>query len=729
MTSTSLSGFGLAKDLDFGPTYSSGNPETFGEPAIFPGGISYGSVQFVDGKFDTNGAKSTIEVVNLLLGIGNDELDVQGTLDPDDPVKLTGTLVIDARPAGTLSAGDPGGIDLTRPLPFDWKAQGFLAGQPVQISGFAQTWTVLGFSDDEETDTQDFTRMHLSGAILTQAQIGGAPFQVFASKTVPGVTVAGGASGGTVTRAAGDWVADGFIVGQTLRLDGVAGAWTLAAITNGNKSLLLAGGPALASAASATRTVSSVVRTVTAGDVPVLATVPITIAGGDFGGYVTRTDGGSWADAGFQEGQLVMIQGIEGSWRLRRIQGSNGETLRLERGAELPTIAAPTTRMVFWPGPHGGLTVVHGGGNSALEVEFEMDSTAGSMTRLDGLSWIDAGFSIGDRVQIGGAGSATRTVAEFANSDCPYTTPFPNCGLDSTLLLSGGAIPVVEDTPLAIHVAEAERVAATAPMNVTVQPTGPLGLPTSTLTCAAACFAVSNPGHTVFHAGQQVWVSGFAGPFTIVSVTATQMVLQGAALRPTFAIAGDSVVLAPVELTVFGYDAGFDGGVRMGGDTIVVCNLTPLDKRAEQGCAGQPGSSSQRIAGPESPLVVYGDTSQDGVWYGGTAFDTKGYEFGPKPFDPFYKIPDGDNEDDEWVFPLANPYDFAGNDVIDASNLFRTVPCAPAPAACALPSVGFTAYGGAGQRPDHRQPGGRPPRGRLGRRHDPRAARGRPHLR
>ena len=94
MTSTTLSGFGMAKDLDFGPTYSSGNPQTFGEPAIFPGGISLGTVQFVDGKFDTNGAKSTIEVVNLLLGIGNDELDVQGTLDPDDPVKMTGTIII-----------------------------------------------------------------------------------------------------------------------------------------------------------------------------------------------------------------------------------------------------------------------------------------------------------------------------------------------------------------------------------------------------------------------------------------------------------------------------------------------------------------------------------------------------------------------------------------------------------------------------------------------------------
>jgi len=68
MTSTTIKGLNMADDLNFGPTYSSGNPQTFGEPAIFPGGISFGGVQFVDGKFQTDGGKSTIEVVNVMLG-------------------------------------------------------------------------------------------------------------------------------------------------------------------------------------------------------------------------------------------------------------------------------------------------------------------------------------------------------------------------------------------------------------------------------------------------------------------------------------------------------------------------------------------------------------------------------------------------------------------------------------------------------------------------------------
>ena len=95
-----------------------------------------------------------------------------------------------------------------------------------------------------------------------------------------------------------------------------------------------------------------------------------------------------------------------------------------------------------------------------------------------------------------------------------------------------------------------------------------------------------------------------------------------------------------------GYDPTLDGGFRIGGDTIKVCNLANLD------------DSVRTVDGrADSPLVVYGDTSQDGVWYGGHPYDALGMEFGPKPFDPFTKIPDAQNEDDEWVFALGDPFD------------------------------------------------------------------------
>jgi hypothetical protein len=144
-------------------------------------------------------------------------------------------------------------------------------------------------------------------------------------------------------------------------------------------------------------------------------------------------------------------------------------------------------------------------------------------------------------------------------------------------------------------------------------------------------------------------------------------------------------------LTVRGEDADGDGGTRIGGDRITVGNLASTVDR----CRGESGAEA--IAGPSSPLVVYGDTSQDGVWYGGEPDSVKGHEFGPKPFDPFWKVPESENEDDEWLFPVADPYVFAGNDVIDASGLFSWITCTTS--SCDLPTVGFTAYGGEGPAP------------------------------
>ena len=298
MTSTTLSGFGLAKDLDFGPTYSSGNPQTFGEPAIFPGGIGFGTVQFVDGKFDTNGAKTTIEVVNFLLGIGNDELDVQGTLDPDVPVKTDRHDHLTPRPAGM---GDAGGIDLTRPLPFDWKAQGFLVGQPVEISGFPG---LDGRSSGSPTTTRPTRR---TGPACTS------PARSLRPRNLEPVYTAFSSAAMPVTLApARRW----FGHPRRRRLDqrrlprraARHHQWRPAlAREDDHRPRDDADGAALPAWAS--RTISIVVQTVTADDVPVEATVPITrrrrrlrrLRDAHRRRFVDRR--------GFLEGQLVMIQG------------------------------------------------------------------------------------------------------------------------------------------------------------------------------------------------------------------------------------------------------------------------------------------------------------------------------------------------------------------------------------------------------------------------------------
>src|SRR5205085_305618 len=134
------------------------------------------------------------------------------------------------------------------------------------------------------------------------------------------------------------------------------------------------------------------------------------------------------------------------------------------------------------------------------------------------------------------------------------------------------------------------------------------------------------------------------------ALTATRMTFANVALRPTVSIANHTASWTAPSLTVTASDLTADNGSRMGGDTINVCQSTALAYLATA-CATVNG-------GPGSPLVIYGDTSQDGTWYAGQAGDSRGYEFGPKPFDPFTYIPDAQNEDDEWVFGLADSYQF-----------------------------------------------------------------------
>jgi Calx-beta domain/RTX calcium-binding nonapeptide repeat (4 copies) len=783
MTSTTIKGFKLAKDLDFGPTYSSGNPQTFGEPAVFPGGISFGSVQFVDGTFATDGGKSTVEVVNLMLGQGNDHFQVNGTLDPDDAVKLIGSIIIVVRNPGTVGPSDPGGVDVTRSQPFDWTSQGFLAGAPVHITGLAGTWKVLGFSDSFGGDTTLNTVMRLVFVPTPEVPTPPAPpYQTTQTVTVSGVTTNGSAFGGSLTAAAGSWT--GFAVNQQVFI-GTAGPWQVLAVTP--TMLLLGNGPAISDAVgSVTLThITPVLRTTTADDVPVTVTLPVTIVTNDTnplddtpsdGGTVTRATG-KWTDDGFIVGQWVMIDGIQGiGWRLLDIS-DDGKTLTLGRGSPLPS-SPSTTRTVFVPGPHGGLTMVHGGGNLPLSLAFENTLPSNtvvvgpnSVTRNDGLAWVDDGYAqlfangLPQHIQVGGA-AQTRTIASFGDAPCTLSDPYPGCGKGSVINFT---TPEPALAPAAgktlVYVSEAKRSQQTGLMNITVGDTdGPDGpaVPTSTLTCPSCHFITAG-----FIVGMQVTISGsmvvgsaildvgLPGQYTVTARTETTITLANVALTPTLTGLNQPGG-APVPLTVTGYnpllhetDPTVYGtgtlGFRIGGDTITVgiaktatvtfnhdrLTSAGVDWAALGFAAGQTvqitGVAATRVidsisagtmifkpaadlgtttvanttvalagslAGPNSPLVVYGDTSQDGTWYAGHPDDILGYEFGPKPFDPFTKIPDAENEDDEWIFPLANPYAYAGHDVIDGGALFAGVTCTMA--SCNLPSVGFTVYGGEG---------------------------------
>ncbi|HET9216448.1 MAG TPA: hypothetical protein VFR18_05690, partial [Terriglobia bacterium] len=444
-----------------------------------------------------------------------------------------------------------------------------------------------------------------------------------------------------------DWRDAGFAPGQKVQIAGQPGIWEVAAIkdtgvTDDNSILFLSEGTPLIAGANVATTVTALLS----------------------GGTVTRSSG-NWEDDGFIAGHLVRIQNasISGNWRLREIS-EDGLTMILE-GAQLPDQDDVLT-VLSVAGLHGGLTVVHGGGNFPVEIEGDMQITVpGGMpgvqiavTRLDGLDWDSDRYAIGQLVQVSGE-NGTRQIVGIVNASAVGVLPppesFTSWGTHSTLLLgtrgeraTGGSLGagIAERT---VHVADPLRIETTGEMDVA----------TSSLTRAAGNWITDG-----FYVGQLVWISGMAGPFTITSLNATVMGFAGAGPDPIVALTPQD----DVNLTVFGFDSQRDGGVRMGGDVITVTGG----------------------AGPDSPLVVYGDTSQDGVWYSGHPWDVLGMEFGEKPFDPFPELSDGENEDDEWVFPLADKYTYAGNDIIDAHTLFSLTP------AGSLPTVGFTAYGGEG---------------------------------
>ena len=96
---------------------------------------------------------------------------------------------------------------------------------------------MVGFGDDDPSDTTDNT-VHVP-AVRQRSRAGRSERRHRARRrrvvaagrrrvTLTGpVTIAGGAEGGTVTRTGGSWVADGFVVGQLVMIQGLAGQWRL----------------------------------------------------------------------------------------------------------------------------------------------------------------------------------------------------------------------------------------------------------------------------------------------------------------------------------------------------------------------------------------------------------------------------------------------------------------------------------------------------------------------
>ncbi|HLZ94098.1 MAG TPA: hypothetical protein VKT20_02055 [Candidatus Dormibacteraeota bacterium] len=125
------------------------------------------------------------------------------------------------------------------------------------------------------------------------------------------------------------------------------------------------------------------------------------------------------------------------------------------------------------------------------------------------------------------------------------------------------------------------------------------------------------------------------------------------------------------------------------------------------GAALTPGTTTISTSVPiigwaPSPLVVYGGTSQDGIWYSGDPHTLSQRDFGTKPFPTQLG-----NGTPDFIFPVADPFRFFGNNVLDASADFPiaalptgTTPNAGVPEG-QVPSVGVILYGGPGNNTIH----------------------------
>ena len=470
-----------------------------------------------------------------------------------------------------------------------------------------------------------------------------------------------------------DWKSQGYRIGQTVTLSGYQGTWKITGFNGpNNRQMVLApiGTPTVPLPGS------HLVRII-AEDADIVVTGVTTVTPTGIGidiriaGLTTRA---AVLAAGFLEGHLINIVGWEPtSWRLVTILPDGTLHLRGDGKYVLPSVegqlpayvqpASGSTLTVYVQGRHGGLTVVHGGGNRPIRLVGELITSGNTLTRIDGRNWSENGFQVGQYIQVGNE-TFTRQILLIGDWTCPLPLPgetgWVGCGTGATLVLSG---------PIGVSLAGQVEVHAAKPHIDTA--TGQMEIHTDHLIWTGGSWATAG-----FEVGQVVYISGIAGGFTVSAIAGSKLTLSGAALTPTISNPVGPTYYT-VKLTVFGYDVKLDGGLLIGGDVLTVCDPT------------NPKPCGPVIAGPNSPLVLLGDTTQDGVWYSGHTYDVLGLEFGDKPFDPFVYLPDGDNEDDEWVFPLADPFDYFGNDVIDARNLIGAT-------GVVLWSVGITAYGGPG---------------------------------
>jgi hypothetical protein len=387
LSSTALTGFGMGPGLDFTghKGYVPGDPRhpTFGEPAKFPGGISFGSITIdpATGNFLTNASLSTVQVLNLMMGQGNDHLAVTGSLVPGVYANPDGSTTTTVNGLAVPNTFIHGGLTQVQ-----GGGAAFLAvnNGTFDIVGGATTWTIdredaLNWGDYEFAVGQELLWNGQPFGMITG--ITGDALTVVGQPPVTGIGQTGTIAvfdpaiksassftlaGHTITRNDfRSWAEFGFAVGQSVAVDGVP-AGTITSLSGPTNDILTVSGtlPAAGGTVAAYDPLNpNAVRlggndiTVTGGGGPGPGlTVPAVIASASLtltavtAGTSTETltrSAGSWIKDGFVYGMVLQIAGVP-AWT---ITGVSDTTLDLTGPNTMPPSLASATLYGFAPSP------------------------------------------------------------------------------------------------------------------------------------------------------------------------------------------------------------------------------------------------------------------------------------------------------------------------------------------------------------------------------------------
>ena len=392
LSSTTLTGFGMGPGLNFtnhkGYVPGDLRHPTFGEPPIFPSGISFGAVT-VDGQgnVQTNVSLSSVQVLNLMMGQGNDHLSVTGSLVPGPFANDDGTPCFNtdgtpctfvqggltlvqgggaeplAVPGPFTIAAIPGGYTVTRTDGLAWSSFEFTVGQELLwgASPYGSITTGTPFGTITAI-TGNVLTVTGSGLPATGSNIAGT-IGVFA----PIVTSTGSfnIAGSTITRNdLLSWQQFGFAVGQQITVDGVL-AGTITGFSGPSNDVLSVTGPLAATACAATGAGQCTVAAFNAAQNQVaIGGNQITVTGGGGPGpgleptkttanitetatTITRTDTGSWLTDGFVYGMVVEVNGSP----VGTVSAVTASTLTLSGATLTPGTVTGATVLGFAPSP------------------------------------------------------------------------------------------------------------------------------------------------------------------------------------------------------------------------------------------------------------------------------------------------------------------------------------------------------------------------------------------